>query len=242
MERLYNWWFISIAMFIGYFIIAGGLFYLFNAVKRKNFAHLKIQKKYTSRKIITSEIKYSVITLLIYVGSSYGVYSLKENGFTKIYFDIDKYSGGYFLLSVLLMIIIHDTYFYWSHRLIHHPKLFRIIHRIHHKSFNPTPWASFSFHPFEAMISIGYIPIIIFLIPSHPIALFLFLSLMLSINILGHLGYELFSRRFMNGPVGKWINASTFHNIHHKDVNYNYGLYFTFWDRAMGTFKKEGAS
>ena len=131
---------------------------------------------------------------------------------------------GYLLFGIILygileilylhffMVGIHDTYFYWSHRLIHLPNLFNGIHRVHHLSNNPTPWATFSFHPLEAIISIGYIFIIIFLLPCHPLALFIFLSIMLTTSIIGHLGYEFFSRSFLRSYLGKWINSSTFHN------------------------------
>ena len=32
-----------------------------------------------------------------------------------------------------------------------------------------------------------------------------------------------------------WINASTHHDLHHATARSNYGLYFTWWDRWMGT-------
>jgi len=237
MIDLYNWWFISLLMFLGYFLVAGFTFYLFNYFFKRRLAYLKIQKKYPTPKKIIVEIKYSIITLLIYAVSSWLIYESYELGWTQIYFDINDRSMLYWIFSLVLMIIIHDAYFYWSHRLMHQPKLFKIIHLTHHRSINPTPFASFSFHPLEAIISIGYIPIIIFLIPCHPMALFIFLTIMISINIFGHLGYELFSNRVMENRLGKWINASTYHNRHHKEVNYNFGLYFTFWDRIMKTFK-----
>lgn len=31
------------------------------------------------------------------------------------------------------------------------------------------------------------------------------------------------------------MNTSTHHNLHHQQGNYNFGLYFNFWDRMMGT-------
>jgi len=31
------------------------------------------------------------------------------------------------------------------------------------------------------------------------------------------------------------MNTSTHHNMHHQRSNCNYGLYFNFWDRVMGT-------
>ena len=236
-EQLYNWWFISLVMFVGYFLIVGILYVLIYNKKKSQMMKYKIQKTFSPLSKIRKEIAYSTSTLIIYCTSSWAVYYFYELGLTKMYFKIDDFGIVYFFISIFIMIGIHDTYFYWSHRLIHIPKLFNTIHKVHHLSNNPTPWASFSFHPIEAIISIGYIPIIVFLLPCHPLALFVFLSIMLIISVVGHLGYEFFSNKFMNNYIGKWINPSTFHNFHHKKSNYNFGLYFTFWDRIMGTFK-----
>ncbi len=62
---------------------------------------------------------------------------------------------------------------------------------------------------------------------------------MITYNVYGHLGYELYPRGFNTGRVGRWINTSTNHNQHHQYFRGNYGLYFTFWDRMMGTIRKD---
>lgn len=236
-ERLYNWWFISLVMFVGYILTVGILYLVLYNNKKNQLLKYKIQKSFSPTYKVKIEIIYSIGTLIIYSFSSWLIYYFYEQGVTKMYFEIDSFSMTYFFISIIIMIAIHDTYFYWSHRLIHAPKLFNIVHKVHHLSNNPTPWASFSFHPLEAIVSIGYIFIIVFLLPCHPLALFIFLSIMLIISVIGHLGYEFFSKTFMNSYLGKWINSSTFHNYHHKRSNYNFGLYFTFWDRIMGTFR-----
>jgi len=35
----------------------------------------------------------------------------------------------------------------------------------------------------------------------------------------------------------KFVNGAAHHTIHHSDFLYNYGQYFTFWDRVCGTHK-----
>ena len=54
---------------------------------------------------------------------------------------------------------------------------------------------------------------------------------------MGHLGYETFPKSLIKHPIGKWQNNATNHNLHHQLSKYNYGLYFTFWDRLMGTYQ-----
>ena len=71
-------------------------------------------------------------------------------GWTQMYWRIDERGWGWFSLSVVCAILLHDTYFYWTHRMMHHPKLFRWFHRTHHLSHNPTPWTAYAFDPLEA--------------------------------------------------------------------------------------------
>lgn len=238
-ENIYTWWFDSASIILRYFFLAGIAYLIFYVWKRKTFSNLKIQKKSPPSTIVRKEIFYSILTLITYCATSWLVFHWEKSGITKIYRDIHQYSYTYFALSIAIMVIIHDAYFYWTHRLLHLPKFFSWIHRTHHLSNNPTPWASFSFHPFEAVISAGIIPIIVLFIPCHPFALFSFLTFMTLINVLGHLGYETFPTWITNGKIGKWQNTSTNHNIHHQHSKYNFGLYFTFWDRIMNTYAFE---
>jgi lathosterol oxidase len=57
--------------------------------------------------------------------------------------------------------------------------------------------------------------------------------------VYGHLGFELYPKNFTRHWFGKWINTSVAHNMHHQYFTGNYGLYFTLWDRAMGTLRKD---
>ena len=62
---------------------------------------------------------------------------------------------------------------------------------------------------------------------------------MIVYNVYGHLGYELYPKGFAKNALGKWINTSVSHNQHHQYFKGNYGLYFTFWDRMMGTLRDD---
>jgi sterol desaturase/sphingolipid hydroxylase (fatty acid hydroxylase superfamily) len=238
-EKIYTWGFDSAAYFIRYFLFAGIGYFVFYVWKHKKFTSLKIQKQIPAKRNIQQEIVYSILTLLIYCSASWLVFYWQKHGATKIYLDIHQYGYAYFIGSIIVMVLIHDAYFYWTHRMMHLPKIFQWFHKTHHHSHNPTPWSAFSFHPLEALISIGIIPIIIFAFPSHPFALFLFISYMTLINVMGHLGYETFPEKFRKNKMGKWHNTSTNHNAHHQQATCNFGLYFTFWDRLMKTYSGE---
>jgi sterol desaturase/sphingolipid hydroxylase (fatty acid hydroxylase superfamily) len=137
------------------------------------------------------------------------------------------------------MFLMHDTYFYWTHRLMHHPRLFRYFHLVHHQSTNPSPWAAYAFHPLEAIVEVGIFVVFLFTIPIHTTHIVLFFLLSIIYNVYGHLGWELYPKGFNTSLIGRWINTSVSHNQHHKYFKGNYGLYFLFWDRWMNTLRVE---
>ena len=58
-------------------------------------------------------------------------------------------------------------------------------------------------------------------------------------NVYGHLGFEIYPKGLNKHWLGRWMNTSVNHNMHHQFFKGNYGLYFTFWDRMMNTLDKD---
>jgi sterol desaturase/sphingolipid hydroxylase (fatty acid hydroxylase superfamily) len=141
----------------------------------------------------------------------------------------------WFWISLALMIVAHDAYFYWVHRAIHDPRLFRRFHRRHHKSFNPSPFTAYSFDIGEAALMGTFVPIWVILVPTPWPAVGLFVLHQIVRNTLGHSGYEIMPARKDGRPLLDWLTTTTHHDLHHSQAGYNYGLYFTWWDRWMGT-------
>lgn len=222
-----------------YFVVSGIAFLIFYVLFKKKWQFKKIQKKFPQNKDYYREIGYSLLTILIFIAIGLAIFASPIREYTQLYSEIAEYGWGYWFLSVTIMIFLHDTYFYWAHRIMHHPKLFKTFHLVHHKSVNPSPWASYAFHPFEGIVEAGIIIPIAFFIPFHLTALAAFLFIMMSYNVYGHLGYELFPKNFHKNSIGKWVNTSVNHNQHHKYFKGNYGLYFLFWDRWMGTIRED---
>ena len=79
------------------------------------------------------------------------------------------------------------------------------------------------------------IPVIAFTLPVHREALGWFFLFQFIYNVYGHLGYELFPKNFNKTWIGRYVNTSVAHNVHHKYFRGNYGLYTLIWDRMMGT-------
>jgi Delta7-sterol 5-desaturase len=179
---------------------------------------------------------WSLTSALIY-GAPAGViaWGWQNRGWTRIYSDIQAFPIWYLPLSVLLFLAMHDSWFYWTHRLMHRPVWFRIAHAVHHASRPPTAWAAMSFHPLEALTGAVVIPGLVLLIPIHIAALGLVLAIMTLMGVTNHMGWELFPKFMVNGRIGGWLITATHHQHHHDEYRGNYGLYFRFWDRLCGT-------
>jgi sterol desaturase/sphingolipid hydroxylase (fatty acid hydroxylase superfamily) len=218
-----------------YVVIAGVFFLIFYVIKPQRYLRLRIQQAFPKNRDYFREIGYSMLTIVFFAIYVIIIMRTPVRNYTRMYNNISDYGWAYFAFSILLALIIHDAYFYWTHRLMHHPKLFKVFHLVHHKSTNPSPWAAFAFHPLEAIVETSVLPVIVFLIPIHRYAIITFFLISTVINVYGHLGYEIYPAWLIKSRIGKWLNTSVSHNMHHKYFNGNYGFYTRFWDVMMGT-------
>jgi Delta7-sterol 5-desaturase len=218
-----------------YAIPASIAFVVFWLWRWKALAHRRIQHRRPSRKALRREVRYSISTALIFSVVGLATFHLSRVGVLRKYEQLDSHGWAYWVVSIVLAILIHDAYFYWTHRAMHHPALFARFHRVHHLSTSPSPWAAYSFAPLEAVVSALVVPLTLLVLPMHDSAIFVFLIYMIVMNVIGHLGIELYPRWFARHRSTRWYSTSTHHNLHHRDFHGNYGLYFTWWDRICGT-------
>ncbi|MGE0775510.1 MAG: sterol desaturase family protein [Sphingomonadaceae bacterium] len=182
------------------------------------------------------EIGWSLASAAIYgIPAGIVAWGWQEHGWTRIYSDVAAYPLWWLPLSVLAYLALHDTWFYWTHRAFHHPRLFGPIHAVHHASRPPTAWAAMSFHPWEAISGAVVIPALVFLIPIHVGALGAVLAIMTLMGVTNHMGWELFPKAVVHGYAGRWFITASHHQRHHDQYRCNYGLYFRVWDRLCGT-------
>lgn len=220
---------------MGYLVPAGVNFWLYH-VQASQRQLEPLQERRATRKDIIREIKLSLSTVLIFALMSTAVYQLYKAGYTAIYWRFRDMPYGYFPLSVFLCLVIHDTYFYWSHRFMHWRPVFKYTHLGHHRSVSPTPWAIFAFQPAEAVIQFLGIALLVIFLPLHPLALGLFLFIDTQINTAGHTGYELVPKFIARSRFFRGLNTVTHHDNHHTHMDKNFGAFFNVWDRWMGTY------
>jgi len=222
-------------IFLRYLIISGVYHFVFYRWLRPHFQYRIINLDPKTHLQYRKEVTRSAITSSIFAISGTALLILWQKGWTGIYLNWGAYPLWYLPISLLIAMLIHETYYYWLHRWMHRPRVYRIIHKWHHESIETSSMTSFSFHPIESILQALMIPILIVFLPMHLGVLMLFLVIMTISATINHAGVEVYPTGFNQHWLGKWIIGSSHHDLHHKEFRYNFGLYFTFWDRWMKT-------
>ena len=226
-------------LLLRYFATAGTFYvYYFKLQKTSESARI-MSRRPASRKQIKKEIAWSVISSVIFAFVGTITYFLWKNNLTAIYLDPSHIGYWYLPASLVIMMLIHETYYYWLHRAMHIPQIYKRAHKVHHQSLSPSPWTAFSFHPWESILEAVIVPLILIFLPVNVYVLLFYLIFMTFSSVINHLDIEIYPEFFRNSWIGKLCIDATHHHYHHKEFITNYGLHFTFWDRWMGTESKK---
>ena len=223
--------------FSRYAIAAGSMFAVL-VVFRAWAERRRIQQKRAQRADYVREILSSFRTVFFFGVTTLATLALREAGI--IQFEINEFPLWLALFQAAIMILVHDAYFYWSHRAMHSKRLFRATHLHHHKSRVPTPFTAYSFSIWEAVIEVAYVPLFL-LVTSlmgfnyTGLAILIFVWVQISRNVMQHAGVEIHPAGWVDTKWLDWISTTTHHDLHHSGGNHNFGFYFTWWDRWMGT-------
>jgi Delta7-sterol 5-desaturase len=212
-----------------YLLLAGGHYVLFYRIFSRFGAAHKLDPIQPSTKSILHEVKFGLLNIVNFMFFGVVMWFMYWNGLTLIYTDITQYAFWYLPVSLAVLMFFNDAYFYWIHRLLH-TKYFLKFHRPHHVSHNPTPFAAFSVHPVEGFMEVAFRPLIISVLPLHPYVIAMFLLVSMSLNVYGHGGIEIFPKKWTQFLFFKYSSSPTHHFLHHKNGNYNFGLYLRVWD------------
>ncbi len=221
---------------IGRYLLISGLFF--------GVFYVWFPRKWQQRKLVTraykkgqlqKEIGWSSITAAIFAIAGVFTVWLWQRGMTKVYLNPGFHGWLYLPVSLLLSMALHETYYYWLHRLMHHPSIFGLVHKVHHDSNTTSPFTAFSFHPIEGFLQAIVLPATLLILPMHPYMILTQLTVMTFSSVINHLNIEIYPRNFHRHAVGKWLIGATHHSLHHKQFKYNFGLYFTVWDKLKKT-------
>ncbi|KAK2594440.1 c-5 sterol desaturase [Conoideocrella luteorostrata] len=206
-----------------YFIFATLSYYLI--FDKRTLNHPKFIKNQ-----IWLEIKQANKSMPFMAVCTAPLFLLEVRGFGNLYDTTDEGPGMWYnILQFPLFLLFTDFCIYWIHRYLHHPLVYKHLHKPHHKWIMPTPYASHAFHPLDGFAqSLPYhiFPFIFPLQKTAYVVLFVFVNFW---SILIHDGEYL-----TNNPV---VNGAACHSLHHSRFEVNYGQFFTAFDRLGGTYR-----
>ena len=152
-----------------------------------------------------------------------------SNGYATIISPVENPMT--FTLIFLLVPFVHEVGFYFAHRFLHWPPLYRIAHQVHHRNTNPGPWSGLSMHPIEHVIYFSSV-LIFFVIPAHPVHMINLLSRLGVAPAEGHTGFD----RIVTGEETSIDRSYYAHYLHHKYFEVNYADGMVPLDKWFGSF------
>ena len=233
---------ILVTIWVRYGVFAGAVHALVWGLPEQKVPAVRLAAKAPAARTMWRETRTSLLATVIYALPASVLIFAWRGGGTAIYTDTPETLAQWIWVpaSVLIYLVLHDAYFYWTHRLMHHPLLYRRMHHTHHLANQPTAFASFSFSPLESAISAPFVPLLAFLIPIHAGAFTLVLTFATVTAVCNHCGWEIVPLRWLDGFVGRHLITARHHNLHHTRFSRNYGLYFRWWDQVCGTESMQG--
>jgi sterol desaturase/sphingolipid hydroxylase (fatty acid hydroxylase superfamily) len=209
---------------IGHILYGGWHHFLYKSRFKDKMKSHKFNPRYPREAQWAHDRFWSTVGFCIESAIEIGMYHLWATGKAEYYTDFWAYP----MWSVGWMLFIpywHDFHFWFIHRMIHFEPLYKWVHSLHHKSFNPGPWSGFSMHPVESTIYLSSCLFPALFLPQHPIH-FLFKKFYTSISPIG--GHDGFDQ-----PGG----GSFIHYLHHAHFNCNYGTTMVPLDKLFGTYE-----
>jgi len=218
-----------------YLIFTVGVWLLLWVLLRPLIAARKIRSETPPARQLALEALFSLRTMVIFATAGVATWFLYRAGFYPLTALATGWGTPWLAVSIVAGIIGLDAWFYWTHRLMHDPRLFRRFHRRHHRSNNPSPFTAYSFDVGEALLLFGFVVVWPAVFPMHSHAMQWVMLYQIVTNTLLHSGYELMPARRDGRPMLDFIVTTTHHDLHHAQAGWNYAAWFTWWDRWMGT-------
>ncbi|KAG8434632.1 hypothetical protein GDO86_012843 [Hymenochirus boettgeri] len=210
------------------YLIFGGLSYCFV------FDHSLMNHPQFLENQVRREIKFSLQSMPWISIPTVALFFAEVRGYSKLYDNIDSSPFGWLgvIFSMVSFLFFTDMCIYWIHRFLHHKLFYKRFHKPHHLWKITTPFASHAFHPIDGFMQSLPYHIYPFIFPLHKMT---YLGLYIFVNI--------WTVSIHDGDyrvpkfLAKIINGSAHHTDHHMFFDYNYGQYFTLWDKIGGSYK-----
>jgi Delta7-sterol 5-desaturase len=153
------------------------------------------------------------------------------SNWSRLYLDVDEFGWPYLAISSIGAVAFAETGIYWAHRLLHVPPLYRWLHAVHHRFREPNPTAAYAFNPADSFFQSLPYHVYVFIVPTH---FWVYFSLYIFSSFWTVMIHD--RVRYVPAGLASIVNHTGCHTVHHWCYRYNYGNYFTFWDKLCGTY------
>ena len=219
------------------FIVAGGLHLFFYTLRRQGDRHkfdrrglAKNKTAFTWRDQVLDNMFWTCVSgVTVWTAVEVLYVWARSNGLVPT----TSFTGNpiWFVAWFVLIPIWSSFHFYWIHRALHWPPLYRLVHSLHHRNISIGPWSGISMHPVEHLMYFSS-ALIHFIVASHPVHFFFHMHLQALNPAASHSGYDGLlvdnKRRIKLGDF--------FHQLHHRYFECNYGTAEMPWDKWFGSF------
>ena len=139
------------------------------------------------------------------------------------------------IVQLFVFALIEDFCFYWAHRALHTPWLYRHVHELHHRE--TAPWGLWGnhLHPAEYLVISSLVLVGPLLIGSHIVTLWIFVAFRQWESAESHSGFD-----FPWNPANliPLFDGALYHDFHHRRFIGNYAGMFSYLDRIFGTYSR----
>eukprot|EP00055_Hartaetosiga_balthica_P005184 m.14813 g.14813 ORF g.14813 m.14813 type:complete len:321 (+) comp4375_c0_seq1:38-1000(+) len=233
-----RWFFIALTL-----VVHEGLYYGFNGLLLA-FSHLNILQRYRIERLPNQEPSTALIKKTL-VQSAIGHWIVQPLSlfvlfplFVSCGMSVPTYLPSFWtsLLQLAGSVLINDCLFYWGHRLLHHPFLYKRFHKQHHEYKGTIGFSAEYATPLEQFLS-NQLPAVVgpilFGMSSLQWGVYLFWRLWRTYEV--HSGYDFSSS--LPGKIGFFHgHGARYHDYHHS---HNLGTYGgpanAFWDYFFNT-------
>jgi len=196
-----------------YHVVCGFLQLYYYTLQRDNPEKWKCQPhRFLTRENEIHEIVVGTINMTITSTLSGFISCWIANGhYSSVYFRVDEFGYLYFALTIPLFFLWSEASFYYTHRMLHTPWLYKTFHKQHHRYHAPTAYSLIAMSPAEAIFFQSLLVVPLFTIPIHAMAFSSVAVYVYYFGMIDHSGIKLES-------WFPWQPDSIYHDDHHRCV------------------------
>lgn len=207
------------------------LYFFFSGIAYVFFTKKDFFKRYQTKALrtgqIQTEIKRSLVSILMFGVLSFAMHEGLQRGFYKIEFE---FSAWVFAVEATALFLWNEIYFYIVHRTFHLKTLYKY-HADHHYSHVPSPFSAYSFHWTEGILLGAVMPVIMCFHDFQVLSLLSLPLMSILMNALGHSNVDFFPDKDMHHI----LSFSKRHSLHHKIPHSNFGFFLPYFDQILKT-------